>query len=188
MHLEHRPFLTSLPLLLILLLLQVKNLTLKIEQETQKRYLVHNDLKAQNQQLSSLRASEKQLKQEINHLLDIKSSLEKQNQELRRCGSALLAMVFQMNFKKTKTMLFLVHRERQDSDGQMKELQDQFEAEQYFSVSFCLCSALGKRLNRLRVPIHTLLSSVDESLCGRIFLACIMCGLLRLSAQPLSLF
>lgn len=77
--------LTFPPLLLFLLLiLQVKNLTLKIEQETQKRYLVHNDLKAQNQQLSSLRASEKQLKQEINHLLDIKSSLEKQNQELRR--------------------------------------------------------------------------------------------------------
>lgn len=72
----------------------MKNLTLKIEQETQKRYLVHNDLKAQNQQLSSLRASEKQLKQEINHLLEIKSSLEKQNQELRRCGSDLLAVVF----------------------------------------------------------------------------------------------
>lgn len=74
----------------------MKNLTLKIEQETQKRYLVHNDLKAQNQQLSSLRASEKQLKQEINHLLDMKSSLEKQNQELRRCGRALFAVVLQM--------------------------------------------------------------------------------------------
>lgn len=77
----------------------MKNLTLKIEQETQKRYLVHNDLKAQNQQLSSLRASEKQLKQEINHLLDMKNSLEKQNQELRRCGSLVLAVVFsKMNF------------------------------------------------------------------------------------------
>lgn len=28
------------------------------------------------------------------------------------------------------------HRERQDADGQMKELQDQLEAEQYFSVSY----------------------------------------------------
>lgn len=28
-----------------------------------------------------------------------------------------------------------VARERQDADGQMKELQDQLEAEQYFSVS-----------------------------------------------------
>lgn len=63
---------------------QVKNLTLKIEQETQKRNLTQNDLKAQNQQLNSLRSSEKQLKQEMNHLLDIKRSLEKQNQELRK--------------------------------------------------------------------------------------------------------
>lgn len=65
----------------------MKNLTLKIEQETQKRHLTQNDLKAQNQQLSSLRTSEKQLKQETNHLLDIKRSLEKQNQELRKSVS-----------------------------------------------------------------------------------------------------
>ncbi|KAM4625308.1 rho-associated protein kinase 2 isoform 2-T2 [Polymixia lowei] len=89
---------------------EVKNLTLKIEQETQKRNLTQNDLKAQNQQLNALRTSEKQLKQETNHLLDIKRSLEKQNQELRK--------------------------ERQDSDGQMKELQDQLEAEQYFSTLY----------------------------------------------------
>ncbi|RVE56971.1 hypothetical protein OJAV_G00211560 [Oryzias javanicus] len=89
---------------------EVKNLTLKIEQETQKRNLTQNDLKAQNQQLNILRTSEKQLKQETNHLLDIKRSLEKQNQELRK--------------------------ERQDTDGQMKELQDQLEAEQYFSTLY----------------------------------------------------
>ena len=63
---------------------QVKNLTLKIEQEIQKRSLTQNDLKAQVQQLNTLRTSEKQLKQEANHLLDIKRSLEKQNQELRK--------------------------------------------------------------------------------------------------------
>ncbi|XP_057197280.1 rho-associated protein kinase 2 isoform X3 [Triplophysa rosa] len=89
---------------------EVKNLTLKIEQEVQKRSLTQNDLKVQIQQLSTLRTSEKQLKQEINHLLDIKRSLEKQNMELRK--------------------------ERQDSDGQMKELQDQLEAEQYFSTLY----------------------------------------------------
>uniref|UniRef100_W5LPM5 non-specific serine/threonine protein kinase n=1 Tax=Astyanax mexicanus TaxID=7994 RepID=W5LPM5_ASTMX len=82
---------------------EVKNLSLRIEQEMQKRSLTQNDLKVQNQQLSTLRTSEKQLKQEINHLLDIKRSLEK---------------------------------ERQDSDGQMKELQDQLEAEQYFSTLY----------------------------------------------------
>uniref|UniRef100_A0AAQ4NQQ9 Rho-associated protein kinase n=1 Tax=Gasterosteus aculeatus aculeatus TaxID=481459 RepID=A0AAQ4NQQ9_GASAC len=85
-------------------------LTFCIEQETQKRSLTQNDLKAQNQQLNSLRTSEKQLKQEANHLLDIKRSLEKQNQELRKS--------------------------RQDTDGQMKELQDQLEAEQYFSTLY----------------------------------------------------
>nr|XP_019940542.1 PREDICTED: rho-associated protein kinase 2 [Paralichthys olivaceus] len=89
---------------------EVKNLTLKIEQETQKRTLTQNDLKVQNQQLNALKTSEKQLKQETNHLLDIKRSLEKQNQELRK--------------------------ERQDTDGQMKELQDQLEAEQYFSTLY----------------------------------------------------
>uniref|UniRef100_A0A8C6V2N3 Rho-associated protein kinase 2 n=1 Tax=Neogobius melanostomus TaxID=47308 RepID=A0A8C6V2N3_9GOBI len=60
---------------------EVKNLTLKIEQETQKRSLTQNDLKAQNQQLNSLRTSEKQLKQEMNHLLDMKRSLEKERQD-----------------------------------------------------------------------------------------------------------
>uniref|UniRef100_A0AAR2LAU2 Rho-associated protein kinase 2 n=1 Tax=Pygocentrus nattereri TaxID=42514 RepID=A0AAR2LAU2_PYGNA len=89
---------------------EVKNLSLRIEQEIQKRSLTQNDLKVQNQQLSTLRTSEKQLKQEINHLLDIKRSLEKQNTELRK--------------------------ERQDADGQMKELQDQLEAEQYFSTLY----------------------------------------------------
>jgi len=62
----------------------VKNLTLRIEQESQKRSLTQNDLKAQTQQLNALRTSEKQLKQEVNHLLDIKRSVEKQNQELRK--------------------------------------------------------------------------------------------------------
>jgi len=34
-----------------------------------------------------------------------------------------------------KLSFYFAHRERQDTDGQMKELQDQLEAEQYFSVS-----------------------------------------------------
>uniref|UniRef100_A0A8C5AE38 non-specific serine/threonine protein kinase n=1 Tax=Gadus morhua TaxID=8049 RepID=A0A8C5AE38_GADMO len=63
---------------------EVKNLTLRIEQESQKRSLTQNDLKGQTQQLNALRTSEKQLKQEVNHLMDIKRSMEKQNQELRK--------------------------------------------------------------------------------------------------------
>ncbi|XP_051831383.1 rho-associated protein kinase 2 isoform X3 [Antechinus flavipes] len=88
----------------------VRNLTLKIEQETQKRCLTQNDLKMQTQQVNTLKMSEKQMKQENNHLMEIKMSLEKQNIELRK--------------------------ERQDADGQMKELQDQLEAEQYFSTLY----------------------------------------------------
>uniref|UniRef100_A0A4W5MK77 non-specific serine/threonine protein kinase n=1 Tax=Hucho hucho TaxID=62062 RepID=A0A4W5MK77_9TELE len=85
---------------------EVKNLSLGMEQEEQKRRLSQNDLKAQNKQVTALRSSEKQLKQELNHLLDMKQSLEKQNQELRR----------------------------QEAEGQLKELKDQLEAEQYFTV------------------------------------------------------
>lgn len=63
---------------------QVRNLTLKIEQETQKRCLMQNDLKMQTQQVNTLKMSEKQIKQENNHLMEMKMNLEKQNAELRK--------------------------------------------------------------------------------------------------------
>ncbi|XP_041814019.1 rho-associated protein kinase 2-like [Chelmon rostratus] len=89
---------------------EVKNLNLRLEQEIHKRTLSQSDLKMQNQQVSVLRSSEKQLKQELNHLLDMKQVLEKQNQELRR--------------------------EKQEAGGQLKELKDQLEAEQYFTTLY----------------------------------------------------
>ncbi|KAM9339488.1 rho-associated protein kinase 2-like isoform 3-T4 [Symphorus nematophorus] len=89
---------------------EVKNLSLRLEQEIHKRSLSQSDLKMQNQQVSVLRSSEKQLKQELNHLLDMKQVLEKQNQELRR--------------------------EKQEAGGQLKELKDQLEAEQYFTTLY----------------------------------------------------
>ncbi|KAJ7988069.1 hypothetical protein DPEC_G00319810 [Dallia pectoralis] len=92
------------------LLEEVKNLSLCVEQEMQIRKLSQNDLKAQNQHVTSLLSSEKQLKQELNHLLDVKQSLEKQNQELRR--------------------------ERKEADGQLKEVKEQLEAEQYFTTLY----------------------------------------------------
>uniref|UniRef100_A0A4W4HCQ1 non-specific serine/threonine protein kinase n=1 Tax=Electrophorus electricus TaxID=8005 RepID=A0A4W4HCQ1_ELEEL len=113
---------------------EVKNLSLKIEQEVQKRSLMQNDLKMQGQQLSMLRTSEKQLKQEINHLLDMRRSLEKQN--------------------------------RQDSDGQMKELQDQLEAEQYFSILWGTRSVL----------VHVCVGSTSGS-------ECVLCHRDSLAAQ-----
>ncbi|XP_023270697.1 rho-associated protein kinase 2-like isoform X4 [Seriola lalandi dorsalis] len=89
---------------------EVKNLNLRLEQEIHKRSLSLSDLKMQNQQVSVLRSSEKQLKQELNHLLDMKQILEKHNQELRR--------------------------EKQEADSQLKELKDQLEAEQYFTTLY----------------------------------------------------
>lgn len=60
-------------------------LIVRVEQETQRRNLSQADLKTHRQEVSTLRSSEKQLKQEVNHLLELKVSLEKHNQELRRC-------------------------------------------------------------------------------------------------------
>lgn len=66
---------------------QVRNLNLRLEQEIHKRTLSQSELKMQNQQVSVLRSSEKQLKQELNHMLDMKQILDKQNQELRRSNT-----------------------------------------------------------------------------------------------------
>uniref|UniRef100_A0A8C9XIR1 Rho-associated protein kinase n=1 Tax=Sander lucioperca TaxID=283035 RepID=A0A8C9XIR1_SANLU len=89
---------------------EVKSLSVRLEQEIHKRSMSQSDLKMQNQQVSVLLSSEKQLKQELNHLLDMKQVLEKQNQELRR--------------------------EKQEVGGQLKELKDQLEAEQYFTTLY----------------------------------------------------
>ncbi|XP_032398221.1 rho-associated protein kinase 2 isoform X4 [Etheostoma spectabile] len=89
---------------------EVKSLSMRLEQEIHKRSMSQSDLKMQNQQVSVLLSSEKQLKQELNHLLDVKQVLEKQNQELRR--------------------------EKQEAGGQLKELKDQLEAEQYFTTLY----------------------------------------------------
>uniref|UniRef100_A0A673K5D7 Rho-associated protein kinase n=1 Tax=Sinocyclocheilus rhinocerous TaxID=307959 RepID=A0A673K5D7_9TELE len=86
---------------------EMEVLNVRVQQETQKKTLFQADFSVQRQEISTLRSSEKQFKQELNHLLDLKLSLEKQNQELRR--------------------------EREEADKQLKELKDQLEAEQYFT-------------------------------------------------------
>ncbi len=63
---------------------QMEVLNLRVQQETQKKTLFQADLNVQRQEVSNLYSSEKQLKQELNHLLELKLSLEKQNQELCR--------------------------------------------------------------------------------------------------------
>ncbi|XP_061418287.1 rho-associated protein kinase 2-like isoform X2 [Lethenteron reissneri] len=89
---------------------ELKDLLLRMEQESQKRHLTATDLKQQSQQLGGLRASEKALKQELNLLMGEKQALEKQLADMRK--------------------------ERYETDGQMRELQDQLETEQYFSTLY----------------------------------------------------
>ncbi|XP_063757911.1 rho-associated protein kinase 2-like isoform X4 [Eleginops maclovinus] len=89
---------------------EVKSLSLRLEEEIHRRSMTQSDLKMQNQQVSVLRSSEKQLKQELNHLLEMKQVMEKQIQQLRR--------------------------EKQEAGGQLKELKDQLEAEQYFTTLY----------------------------------------------------
>lgn len=56
--------------------LQVKNLTLQLEQESNKRLLLQNELKSHAFEADNLKGLEKQMKQEINTLLEAKRLLE----------------------------------------------------------------------------------------------------------------
>ncbi|KAM6318610.1 LOW QUALITY PROTEIN: rho-associated protein kinase 1 [Aegotheles albertisi] len=89
---------------------EVKNLTLQLEQETNKRITAQNELKTQAFEADNLKGSEKQLKQEINTLLEAKRLLEFELAQLAK--------------------------QYRGNEGQMRELQDQLEAEQYFSTLY----------------------------------------------------
>ncbi|XP_029970232.1 rho-associated protein kinase 1-like isoform X1 [Salarias fasciatus] len=89
---------------------EVKSLRIQMEQELSKRLLAQNDLKSRTQDVDRLRCSEKQLKQEINTALESKRSLEFQLAQLTK--------------------------QYRGNEGQMRELQDQLEAEQYFSTLY----------------------------------------------------
>ncbi|XP_026526055.1 rho-associated protein kinase 1 [Notechis scutatus] len=89
---------------------EVKNLALQLEHEINKRVMTQNELKMHAIEADSLKSSEKQLKQEINTLLEAK--------RLAEFELAQLAKQYRGN------------------EGQMRELQDQLEAEQYFSTLY----------------------------------------------------
>ncbi|XP_067887831.1 rho-associated protein kinase 1 isoform X3 [Heterodontus francisci] len=89
---------------------EVKNLALQLDQEMNKREMTNSELKAQSLEADNLKGSEKQLKQEINSLLESKRSLEFQLAQLSK--------------------------QYRGNEGQMRELQDQLEAEQYFSTLY----------------------------------------------------
>ncbi|EPY75645.1 Rho-associated, coiled-coil containing protein kinase 1-like protein [Camelus ferus] len=89
---------------------KVKNLTLQLEQESNKRLLLQNELKTQAFEADNLKGLEKQMKQEINTLLEAKRLLEFELAQLTK--------------------------QYRGNEGQMRELQDQLEAEQYFSTLY----------------------------------------------------
>ncbi|KAG8442169.1 hypothetical protein GDO86_011099 [Hymenochirus boettgeri] len=89
---------------------EVKQLTLQLEQETKKRIMTQNELNQQAGVVDNLKGSEKQLKQEINGLLEAKRSLEFELGQLTK--------------------------QYRGNEGQMRELQDQLEAEQFFSTLY----------------------------------------------------
>ncbi|XP_048758911.2 rho-associated protein kinase 1-like [Ostrea edulis] len=84
-----------------------KNYALQVEQEIQRRNLMQGDFKSQTHDLTRYKTMEKQLNKEISDLKEEKRGLE---EELRK-----------------------VREDLSINDLQMKELQDQLEAEQYFS-------------------------------------------------------
>lgn len=84
-----------------------KNYSLQVEQEIQRRNLMQGDFKTQTHDLSRYKNMEKQLNKEISDLKEEKRSLE---EELRK-----------------------IREDLSINELQMKELQDQLEAEQYFS-------------------------------------------------------
>ncbi|XP_039610652.1 rho-associated protein kinase 1 isoform X1 [Polypterus senegalus] len=89
---------------------EVSHLNVRLEQEMNKRVIMQNEVKNWAVETDKVKGSEKQLKQEINTLLEAKRSLEFQ----------------------------LAHLSKQyrGNEGQMRELQDQLEAEQYFSTLY----------------------------------------------------
>uniref|UniRef100_A0A673A403 Rho-associated protein kinase 1 n=1 Tax=Sphaeramia orbicularis TaxID=375764 RepID=A0A673A403_9TELE len=90
--------------------LEDENLRIQVEQESSKRIQAQSDLKSRTQDVDRLRCTEKQLKQEINSALEGKRSLEFQLAQLTK--------------------------QYRGNEGQMRELQDQLEAEQYFSTLY----------------------------------------------------
>lgn len=89
---------------------KTKGLILQLEQESQKRSLLQNDQSVLTAELLVLRSRERQLQRELEAARETARSLEEELHKLRTAKSV--------------------------DDLQMRELQDQLEAEQYFSTLY----------------------------------------------------
>ncbi|XP_074643969.1 rho-associated protein kinase 2-like [Tubulanus polymorphus] len=89
---------------------KTKELSLHVDQESQKRVSLQHELQVYQQQISATKTAEKQLNKEVTELKEEKRRLVQQIKKIRD--------------------------EMNNTDLQMKELQDQLEAEQYFSTLY----------------------------------------------------
>lgn len=89
---------------------KTKGLILQLERESQKRSLLQNDQSVLSAEMVVLRSRERQLQRELEAARDVARSLEEELHKLRTIKSV--------------------------DDLQMRELQDQLEAEQYFSTLY----------------------------------------------------
>lgn len=87
-----------------------KGLILQLEQVSQKKSLLQNDQSVLSAELAVLRSRERQVQRELEAARDVARSLEEELHKLRTTKSV--------------------------DDLQMRELQDQLEAEQYFSTLY----------------------------------------------------
>ncbi|XP_048581823.1 rho-associated protein kinase 2 isoform X3 [Nematostella vectensis] len=86
------------------------SLNAKLNAESQKRAQLEGDLEAKTQEIATMKSTEKQLQKQMDDLLDEKKQMEEGYSKLKSASAM--------------------------DDLQMKELQDQLEAEQYFSTLY----------------------------------------------------
>uniref|UniRef100_A0A671WFB1 Rho-associated protein kinase 2 n=1 Tax=Sparus aurata TaxID=8175 RepID=A0A671WFB1_SPAAU len=104
---------------------EVRTLNQRLEQEIHKRTLSQSELKIQNQQVSVLRSSEKQLKQELNHLLDLKQVLEKQNQELRSLPLSSCKTLYKTQIRELKDECDEKNKLRKEAQQRLAEYEEE---------------------------------------------------------------
>ena len=109
---------------------KVKVLQGQVEQEQQKRNNLQTELAQQSSEAGRLRAREQQLMDEVAHLRESKRQIEEELHHLKT--------------------------QRSVDQLQMKELQEQLEAEAYFSVRYFLTMILSKFLKFLfKIFLHS---------------------------------
>ncbi|XP_055329197.1 rho-associated protein kinase 1-like [Paramacrobiotus metropolitanus] len=89
---------------------KVKNLTIQVEQETQKRTVLQNEFRTLSQQHAVLKNREKQLETMLNDIKDLKRTMEEQIHKMKQSKA--------------------------QDDTIIRDLQDQLEAEQHFSFLY----------------------------------------------------